>query len=196
MDYYNPNIKEELSYLRPKKYFNEWYKICKPILLNDEFQRRKLFKHHDGSVWDHTIKVSYQAFIIAKKNHFDAYTCAIAGLLHDFYPKAYKYSQALYDLDPAYVSRVNVKCPIRQMHGFVHAREAADNALKYFPDLVTEKVYSCIKTHMFPLNTTPPRYLEGWIVTYVDKMVSTNVVKEIKYLPGYVVKKVMLALNK
>ena len=76
------------------------------------------------------------------------------------------------------------------MHGFVHAREAANNAMKYFPNLIDDKIYSCIKTHMFPLNIMPPEYPEGWIITLMDKKLSANVIKEIKYVPGMVKAKI------
>lgn len=103
---------------------------------------------------------------------------------------AYKYNEDLKKLNPDYLSRVNVKRQLKDMHGFVHAQEAANNSLKYFPELIDDKIYSCIKTHMFPLNIMPPKYPEGWIITCMDKKLSANVIKEIKYLPGMIKDKV------
>ena len=65
-----------------------------------------------------------------------------------------------------------------------------ENAYKFFPDLVNDKVYSCIETHMFPLNVMPPKYPEGWVVTLMDKKLSANVIKEIKYIPGIIKEKI------
>lgn len=192
MSYYNENIDEDLTFLKNKKYYKEWKNIVKDILLNDEFQKRKLFNHHDGNVWKHCLKVSYNSFLLAKREKLDYKTCAIAGLLHDFYPYAYKYNELLAKINPDYVKRVDVKCPFFEMHGFVHAHEAAENAYKFFPDLVNDKVYSCIETHMFPLNVLPPKYVEGWIITYVDKKLSLGVIKEIGYFPGYIIKKIKI----
>ena len=39
---------------------------------------------------------------------------------------------------------------------------------------------------MFPLTIIPPHYIEGWIVTSIDKKVSASVFKDIKELPNYV----------
>ena len=55
--YYNANVYDDLDFINKCSYFNEWYKIVEPILLNDEFQRRKLFLHHESSVWNHSIMV-------------------------------------------------------------------------------------------------------------------------------------------
>ena len=39
---------------------------------------------------------------------------------------------------------------------------------------------------MFPLNIKPPRYPEGWIITFMDKKLSINILKDVKKLPKYV----------
>ena len=45
----------------------EYYNIVKDILKNDEFQKRKLFMHHHNiSVWEHSILVSFKSFVVAK----------------------------------------------------------------------------------------------------------------------------------
>ena len=67
------------------------------------------------------------------------------------------------------------------MHGFTHADAAAKNAWKYFPEFMNEKIDSCIRTHMFPLNIKPPKYKEGWIVQYVDKKLSIGIINKIRY---------------
>ena len=190
MNYYNDDIYHTLDKISKLSYFNEWYMIVKDILLSDEFQRRKLFRHHDGSVWEHSIDVSYRSFLLCKYYHLDTRCAAIAGLLHDFYPKAYKYSDELAKLDKDYLSDVKKKQPIHKMHGFTHANAAANNAVKFFPSLIDDKIYSCIKTHMFPLNIMPPKYIEGWIITMMDKKLSMNVIKEIKYIPGIISKRI------
>ena len=172
MTYYNKNVKEDLKHLIKCKYFDDWYELVKEILLNDEFQRRKYFRHHKDWLWKHITEVSYYSYLTAKLKKCDEKTCAIAGLLHDFYPKAYKYSKELDEIDHDYVTDVKKKQAVWKMHGFVHAAQAAENAKIHFPDLITKKIDSCIRTHMFPLNIRPPKYKEGWIITYVDKKLS------------------------
>lgn len=181
MTYYDSNIKKDLNHIIKCKYFDEWLEIVKEILLNDEFQKRKFFTHHSGSLWQHVTEVSYYSFLSAKIHHADERTCAIAGLLHDFYPKAYKYNKYLQEIDPDYLTDIKKKQPILQMHGFTHAKAAADNARKHFPNLVDDRIYSCIETHMFPLNKRPPKYKEGWIISYIDKKLSLGLITKIMY---------------
>ena len=52
MNYYSKDVYNDLKNINKCSFFNEWYSIVEPILLSDEFQRRKLFPHHDDSVWD------------------------------------------------------------------------------------------------------------------------------------------------
>ncbi len=134
----------------------EYVKLVKPILEHEEFLRRKEYPHHyNESVYDHVLRVSYDCYKIGKKLHLDYKSLAIAGLLHDFYDKPWQS-----DFE---------KKPLFQRHGFVHAEQARVNAIKYFPNLVDDKIGDMIKTHMFPLNKRLPKYKESWILTLVDK---------------------------
>ena len=60
------------------------------------------------------------------------------------------------------------------MHGFIHRKEAALNYVKYFPKLEDDKITDSIKRHMFPLTLVPPKYIEGFIITSVDKLNSLS----------------------
>ena len=185
--YYNKDVYNDLEPINKCTYFNEWFKIVEPILLNDEFQRRKLFLHHENSVWEHSIIVSFKSFLVAKFYNLNVYDATIAGLLHDFYPQAWQFNQELYDLDPTYFLRYFKKHKnIKEWHGLVHGKEAALNAKNYFPDFVNKRILDSIKYHMFPLTIIPPHYLEGWIVTSMDKKASVSVLKDFKELPNYV----------
>lgn len=134
----------------------EYVKLVKPILEHEEFLKRKEYPHHyNESVYDHVLRVSYDCYKIGRKLHLDYKSLAIAGLLHDFYDKPWQS-----DFE---------KKPLLQKHGFVHAEQARMNAIKYFPELVDDKIGSMIKTHMFPLNKRLPKYKESWILTIVDK---------------------------
>ena len=70
--------------------------------------------------------------------------------------------------------------------GFVHAAEALDNAIFYFPEFVNARVSDIILRHMFPLNIHPPKYPESWVVTFVDKFVSLGVLGSGKELLKYI----------
>lgn len=163
-------LKEELCQEINSPYFDEWFNIVEPLLLCEELQKRKLFKHHKKSVWDHLISVSFKSYKYSLKFSCDSRVCAIGGLLHDFYPYAWQYSEELESFDSHYLDRLKKKESLFKKHGFTHAKEAYDNYLKYFKKFEDKKISNCIIRHMFPLNIIPPRYKESWIVTFADKV--------------------------
>lgn len=145
----------------------EYKEIVKQILNSDEFQKRKNYHHHENrSVYYHSLMVSYKSYKLAKKLGLDYKSIAIAGLLHDFYYNDWQLNRR--------------KGPILKSHGFVHASEALENSLKHFPNLMNKKIENGIKRHMFPLNFTPPLYLESWVICLVDKYCSLEVFKSPK----------------
>ena len=161
----------ELEKLKKNNY--EYYQIVKEILNCDEFQKRKNYKHHgEQSVYEHSLKISILSYKIAKKMGADYKSAAIGGLLHDFYDKPWQNNFK--------------KTKFHQQHGFVHAKQALMNSKKFFPQLVNKKVSNIIVRHMFPLNIIPPRYIEGWIITSVDKYVSMEIFREPNKLLLYV----------
>lgn len=92
-----------LEYYSSDYEFKKWYKIVKNILKNKEFQKRRLFLHHENeSLWTHSIKVSFESYKFARKHNVNEYNCAIAGLLHDFYTEAWQYTEELESLDAKY----------------------------------------------------------------------------------------------
>ena len=167
-------MNEEKDLLKLKESMDEEYiYLVSSILENDEFKKRLDYHHHENrSVYTHCLMVSMKSYKIAKKLHMDYRSAAIGGLLHDFY---YEDCQA---------NKKKVK--FFKMHGFVHAREALNNSKKFFPELINDKVGDIIVKHMFPLNILPPKYVEGWIVTFVDKYVSMEIFKTPKQLYKYV----------
>ena len=159
--------------MKNKDLSKEYLNIVKNILEHPEFQRRKEYPHHgEITVYDHCLAVSYTAYCIAKKMGLDYESAAIGGLLHDFYDSPWQ--------------ECTEKKKLFEKHGFVHAKEAAKNSWKYFPEYMNEKREDIILRHMFPLNVKPPKYMESWIVTMSDKYVSLEVLKDIKHLHRYV----------
>lgn len=140
--------------------YQEYYEIVKDILENSEFEKRKRYCHHGKiTVYQHSLKVSKIAYIISKRLGMKDYkSVAIGGLLHDFYDKPWQENRD--------------KRPFFKKHGFVHAKEALNNAKLYFPNYIDEKTSNIIERHMFPLNIVPPKYKEAWLVSIVDKIVS------------------------
>lgn len=61
-----------------------------------------------------------------------------------------------------------IKQPNRKrFHGFRHPRIALNNSLEIF--FLTEKEQDIILKHMWPITIIPPKYLEGYILSSVDK---------------------------
>lgn len=153
--------------------YMEYYDIVRPILFSEEFQRRKNFPHHgEITVYDHCLNVSKKAYVISKILMVDYYSASIGGLLHDFYTKPWQ--------------DVKEKVPFFKKHGFRHAGEAFINANYFYPAFMNIKIEDIIKRHMFPLNIIPPKYIESWIVTISDKIVSMEVFKKPKDFYKYI----------
>ena len=146
-------------------YLKQYYDIVKPILENEEFQKRKNWRHHgDTSLYEHCVKVSMLAYKISLRFNMDSRSVAIGGLLHDFYYKPW-----MEDTE---------KKPLLQKHGFVHAKEALDNSHTYFEEYMNPIIDNIILRHMFPLNKVPPKYKEAWIVSLADKMASLDFIEK------------------
>lgn len=154
------------------KFDDEYYSIIEKIIDHPEFQKRLEYHHHENrSVYTHSLTVSYYAYKISKFLKLDYESTAIAGLLHDFYYDDWQ---------------TNPKKGLKNLHGFVHAQEALDNSNIYFSNLLNDKISDSILRHMFPLTIKPPKYLEGWIITLVDKYTSLEIFKYPKQLYKYV----------
>lgn len=154
------------------QYEEEFLSYVQTILDSKEFQKRKKFDHHiNESVYDHSLKVAYDSYLYAKKHKLNKKDISVGGLLHDFYYKPWKDSTE--------------KVPFFKKHGFVHAKQAYDNAYKHFPELMNERVKDIITKHMFPLNIKPPKYRESWIVSLMDKKDSFSVLKHPSVWPEF-----------
>lgn len=130
---------------------NEFYNIIKDILATETVQTLHQFKHHYGSNrYEHSISVSYYSYIICKFLKLDYVSSARAGLLHDLF---------LYDCQNPETKPQN--------HIWKHPRIALNNATKLF--ILNDKEKDIILKHMWPITITPPKHIESFIVTFVDK---------------------------
>ena len=124
---------------------------------NGEFYKEQDIVHHfRTNVFRHSISVARLSLKIAEKLHLkvNEEDLLTGALLHDYF---------LYDW--------HEKKLHHKLHGFIHAKIAADNAKRDYN--INDKVYNIIYSHMFPLNLTHiPRCKEAWIVTIADKYVA------------------------
>ena len=130
---------------------NEFYQIIKRIIDRCHFDETKNIVHHGITRYEHSIRVAYYSYKITKALGLDYKETTEAALLHDFF-----------------TDEVNTKNQIAKLRQ--HPKHAVENAKKYFD--ISEKQEDIIKTHMFPVTFTPPKYLESWIVDIVDDVAS------------------------
>ena len=132
---------------------NKEFLLCiQDIKDNNTVLRMKNFiQHCDTSCYEHCYKVAFISYLICKKFNLDYKAAARAGFLHDLF---------LYDW--------HVKSEEHKpLHGFRHPYIALRNASKLYN--LSKKEQDIIKKHMWPLTVIPPRYLESYIVSFVDK---------------------------
>ena len=132
----------------------EMCRLGEDVLDSEHMQSLRAFVQH-GAVtrYEHCLSVCYLALRIAERYHVevDKRSMVRGALLHDFF---------MYDWhDPG---------NLRLLHGFTHAREALETAIREFELNDIER--DVIKKHMFPLNIALPRYKETVIVTLADKI--------------------------
>ena len=129
----------------------KFLEIINDILANKSIQNLKLYKHHYAYTrLEHCLSVSYYTYVICKFLHLDYKSAARAALLHDLF---------FYDCED--------KLSRPKNHIKNHPKIALENANKLFN--LNKKEQDIILKHMWPLTFSPPKYLESFIVTIVDK---------------------------
>lgn len=133
----------------------EYKNIVKHILNNEKFDKIKEIEHHGVTRYEHSLKVSYYSYKIARALKLDYEDAARAGLLHDFF-----------------LSSQERTAKDRFLSTFKHPKIAVENAINEFG--INSREEDIIKTHMFPINLSVPRYCESWLVSLVDKIIGIN----------------------
>lgn len=130
--------------------------IVKDILSNEEFNKLSNIIHHGLDRKSHSVRVSYYSYKISKLLGFDYISTARAGLLHDFFFENNKES--------------NLNTKIKTLVN--HPKYALKNASEEFTLNEIEK--DIIVSHMFPISLKPSKYVEGWVVNFVDDAVALS----------------------
>lgn len=136
---------------RSEKYL-KFYNIIKDMDTNPVVQEMKKYRQHcECSCYNHCLQVSYYSYRICKLLHLDYVSMARAAFVHDLF---------LYDW--------RTKQPNRSgLHAFTHPKASYERASRLFN--LNKKEKDIILKHMWPLTVVPPRYLESYIITIVDK---------------------------
>ena len=130
----------------------EFKMIIKDIANHPTVLEMKNFRqHYDTSCYDHCQNVAYYSYLFCKKFKLDYEAVARAGMLHDLF---------LYDW--------RVRQPGRKgHHAFTHSKTSYEKASHLFEFNKKEK--DIILKHMWPVTIIPPKYIESYILTLVDK---------------------------
>jgi uncharacterized protein len=131
----------------------EFYSHVGELLENEDVLRLDDYiQHYSFTRLRHSLDVAYFSFVIARFLHWDSPSVARAGLLHDLF---------FYDWrDDDYI------CEGRN-HAFEHPKIALRNARKVTS--LNPREENIIRRHMWMVTLVPPRYKEGYLVTFVDK---------------------------
>lgn len=138
---------------------DEYLSLVDDILKNNNFNKLKYIEHHGTTRFEHSYRVSYYAYKIARKLNLNYESTARAGLLHDFF-----YSEENRTQKEKFISMMN------------HTKKAAENASKEFD--ISGKEYDIIITHMWPFCLYIPKHIESWLVVLVDKTIGAYEWKE------------------
>lgn len=147
----------------------EYLSIVNHILENEQFKLIDKIEHHGTSRFNHSLKVSFYSYKIAKLLKLDYIETAKGGLLHDFF-----------------ISEEDRNMLDRFTSTFTHPKKAVQTSKKYFN--ISEKEENIIHSHMFPIYFSLPKYSESWVVSLVDKVVgSYEFSNKFKYKIAYFV---------
>jgi len=138
---------------------SEFYQIIKDIYEHEEFLKLKEHYHHNSSIYEHVMDVSYFSYRACKFLKLDYQSAARGALLHDFF---------LYDWRNHDVPDL----PEDKFHGIEHPKIALINAEQHFTLNDIEK--DIVKKHMWPLTLVPPKYKESFIVSFADKYLASK----------------------
>lgn len=160
----------ELKRISNKKFYNyvfsftlsrenapEFFDIVGDIYDTPEFQSMENYiQHANITRKQHIMSVAYLTYLEAKKKNLNYISATRAAMLHDLF---------YYDWHVAGDGT-------HRLHGYRHAGFALKNAKKLF--VLSQMEEDIILRHMWPLTPTPPKYKEGFIVTFADKYCASN----------------------
>ncbi len=142
-----------------KPFEHEYYETIQDIHGHEEFIKLKGYYHHNSSIYDHVQEVAYLSYRICKYLKLDHRSATRGAILHDFFLYDWR------DHDEPDLHR-------KKYHGLEHPLIALTNAKKHFS--VNEIEEDIIKKHMWPLTLVPPKYKESFIVSFIDKYISSK----------------------
>lgn len=142
-----------MKFLRKYEDRPEFMSIAEEMLAVDEYLKLNDYRHHGGSILEHSLSVAAKAYRVSRSMSLDYVSCTRGALLHDFF---------LYDW------REYKKVGNGPSHGLQHPKTALENAGKHFE--VNEIEKDIILKHMWPKVLGVPQYRETHVVIWIDKI--------------------------
>lgn len=144
-------LKERIEQRR-QRHAVEFYGHIADLITNERVLSLDQYVQHYGYTrLTHSLDVAFYSFTVAKAFGWDARSAARGGLLHD-----------LFFYDCCHTEQ----CMVRE-HLTSHPKVALENAREITTlNNIEEDI---ILRHMWLITLYPPRYKEGFIVTFVDK---------------------------
>jgi uncharacterized membrane protein/HD superfamily phosphodiesterase len=146
---------------------NEFYEIVKDIYEHEEFLKLKEHYHHNSSIYEHVMDVSYFSYRACKVLKLDYQSAARGALLHDFF---------LYDWRHHDVPDL----PEDKFHGIEHPKIALTNAERLF--ILNDIEKDIVVKHMWPLTLVPPKYLAS--KEFVSRFKESKIQNRVKKKSG------------
>lgn len=157
MNFTNEN-NQAIGLINSEPTIDEFKFIIKDIANNPNVLALKdHVQHAISSRYSHCLSVAFYTYVICKKLGLDYVSATKGAMLHDFYFYNWR--------------NKNVEGQ-KKFHAFRHPKISLTNACDIFELNNLEK--DIIVKHMWPLTIRFPRYLESYIVTFVDKYCATN----------------------
>ncbi len=147
------------SYKLTKDNSDGFLDLAGNLINTDEVQSLKQYEQHlDIDRLQHILSVAFLSYKICKKLNWDYKSASRGAVMHDL---------VYYDW------RDGETGGWHKLHGYYHPARAEMNARELCADL-NKKESDIIKKHMWPLTITPPKYKEGFVVTFCDKYCATR----------------------
>lgn len=147
------------SYKLTKNNSDGFLTLAGTLINTDEVQSLKQYEQHlDIDRLQHILSVSFLSYKICKKLGWDYKSATRGAVMHDL---------VYYDW------RDGETGGWHKLHGYYHPARAEMNARELCADL-NKKESDIIKKHMWPLTIAPPKYKEGFVVTFCDKYCATR----------------------
>ena len=132
----------------------DFFRVIHTIIHNETVQQMKNYRQHcDTSCYKHCLYVAYYTYVVCKKLKLDYISATRAAMLHDLF---------LYDWRKEYIDE-----DFDGLHAFTHPKIALRNSMKLFD--LNKKEQDIILKHMWPVTISFPKYIESYIVTFMDK---------------------------